>query len=112
MAGRVRRYRVVFHQQGRIYEIYAKKVVQGELFGFVQVEGILFGEKSQVVVDPSEEGLKREFEGVRRFQVPIHAVLRIDEVDREGASRVTPGEKGSRVTPFPGPIYTPRPGGK
>ena len=108
MAARARRYRVVFHQQGRVYEIYAKKVEQGELFGFVQVEGILFGEKSRVVVDPSEEGLKREFDGVRRFQVPIHAVLRIDEVEKEGVSRVAPGGKGE-VAPFPGPIYTPRP---
>ena len=108
--GRRRVYKVVFLNQGETFEIYAREVSQGSLFGFVEVEGILFGERTQVVVDPSEERLKSEFKGVQRIYVPIHSIVRIDEVEKEGVSRVTAaeeGEGGGTVTSFPGPIYTP-----
>jgi len=102
---RRKRYRISFLSQGKVYELYVRSISQGEIFGFVQFEGPLFGEKTQVVVDPSEEELKKEFFGVERCLVPMHAVLRIDEVSGEGVSRVTTAEKGSAVTPFPAPVY-------
>jgi len=100
-------FKVSFISQGKVYEIYAASVSQGDLFGFVAVEQLLFGEKSQVVVDPSEESLKLEFDGVKRTFIPLHAVLRIDEVEQPGAGRITDAEKGGKVTAFPSPIYTP-----
>ena len=59
-------FKVVFANQGKVYEIYARKVSHGALFGFVEVEDITFGERSAVVVDPAEEKVKAEFEGVAR----------------------------------------------
>jgi hypothetical protein len=101
-------YRVSFVQQGEVYEVYARHVSQGGLLGFVEIEQLLFGERSKVVVDPSEERLKKEFEGVRRIYVPMHAVIRIDQVERQGTGRISPPAKGGdTVTPFPMPIYTP-----
>lgn len=108
--GRRRVYKVVFLNQGEIFEIYAREVGQGSLFGFIEVEGLLFGERTQVVVDPSEERLKSEFKGVKRLYLPMHAIVRIDEVEKEGVSRVTAKEEaegGGTVTSFPSPIYTP-----
>ncbi len=81
-------YRVMFLNQGKIYEVYAKRVSQGDLYGFVAVEGITFGEKSSVVIDPSEERLKAEFEGVQTAHVPIHAIIRIDEVAKQGVAKI------------------------
>ncbi len=105
------RYRIVFHNQGQVYEIYAKSVSHGSMLGFVEVEGLLFGERTQVVVDPSEERLRTEFKGVTRFFVPMHAVVRIDEVEKEGASRITEAGKGEgTLMPFPSPVFT-KPGG-
>lgn len=66
----------------------------------------MFGERSAVVVDPSEEKVKAEFEGVKRTYLPLHSVLRVDEVRQQGAAKVTTFE-GSNVTPFPVPLYTP-----
>ncbi|MEL7059231.1 MAG: DUF1820 family protein [Acidobacteriota bacterium] len=106
-----RLYKVVFFSQGQVYEVYARSVSQGGLYGFVEVEELVFGERTQVVVDPSEERLKREFEGVKRFYLPMHTVLRIDEVEKEGVSRISesPDDKGKgNVTSFPMPVYTPR----
>jgi hypothetical protein len=100
-------YRVTFLNQGKLYEIYARSVSHGELFGFVEVADIVFGERTQVVVDPSEESLKLEFAGVARTFIPLHSVVRIDEVLKEGTARITEVPKTGTVTAFPTPIYTP-----
>lgn len=101
-------YRVAFVNEGEVWEVYCKSVVQSGLFGFIEIGDLLFGERSTVVVDPSEEKLKRVFEGVGRTYVPIHAVVRIDEVERRGAVSIHPvvGEKGKVVT-LPSPLHTP-----
>lgn len=102
-------YKVIFANQGKVYEIYASSVSQGGLFGFVEIEELLFGEKSAVVVDPSEEALKIEFKGVRRSFIPMHSILRIDQVDKQGTGRIRPGEEGtSNVAPFPMTIAPPQ----
>jgi hypothetical protein len=99
-------FKVVFANQGRVYEIYARKVGHGTLFGFVEVEELIFGERSAVVVDPSEEKIQAEFAGVKRTYLPLHSVIRIDEVRKSGISKVSTAE-GSNVTQFPFPVYTP-----
>ena len=99
-------YRVTFASQGKTYEIYARNVEHGELFGFVMIEELVFGERSSVVVDPSEEKLKSEFESVKRTYIPMHAVVRIDEVDKQGISKISSVD-GDNVTTFPMPVYTP-----
>ena len=106
---RQRTYRVSFHNQGKIYEIYARNVSQSGLMGFVEIENIVFGERTTLVVDPSEEHLKSEFDGVSRTYIPMHSVIRIDEVEKSGPSKITEG-RGDKVTPFPvftGPVGSP-----
>lgn len=96
-------YRVIFVNQGKVFEFYAKNVFQGGLHGFVEVEGLVFGETSTLVVDPSEERLKAEFSGVERTYIPMHAVIRIDQVAKRGTAKISKlGEKGDKVMPFPG----------
>ena len=65
-------FRIVFVNQGKVYEIYARKVSHGGLFGFVEVEELVFGERSSVVLDPAEERIKSEFAGVKRSYLPLH----------------------------------------
>ena len=99
-------YRISFYNQGSIYELHARVVHQSAMFAFVEIEGIIFGERSSVVVDPSEEKLKSEFAGVTRTYIPLQAVIRIDEVEREGANKIiATDEKPGKITPFP--ISTP-----
>ena len=98
-------YRVTFHNQGKVYEIYARKVHQSGLFGFIEIEDLLFGEKSSVVVDPSEENLKSEFSGVQRTYIPMHSVVRIDEVEKTGHPKIMEDTgSGGKIAPFP--VYT------
>ena len=101
-------YKVVFHNQGKIYELHCGRVSQSDMYAFIEIADIIFGERSVVVVDPSEERLKSEFEGVKRTYIPMHAVIRIDEVSKEGINKIVGASDGdSNVTPFPMPMYTP-----
>ena len=103
-----RTYRIIFSSHGQVYEIYAKRVTQAELYGFVQVEDIVFGQRSSVVVDPSEEKLKTEFEGVKRIFLPIYSVARIDEVEKEGVGRIhSKTDAEGKVSFFPSSIVPP-----
>ena len=99
-------FKVVFMSQGQVYEIYARSVGHGEMFGFVEVEELVFGERTTLVVDPSEEKIKSEFENVKRTYLPMHAIIRIDEVDKQGVSKISKLE-GGNVAQFPMPVYTP-----
>ena len=103
-------YKVIFFSQGKTYELYARAIAQGNLYGFVEVEKLVFGERSALVVDPSEEKLRDEFSGVKRIFIPMHAIMRIDEVEKAGIGKIKDGE--GNVTPFPGPMYTPGGAGK
>ena len=81
--------KVLFVREGKVWEIYARNVSHGSLFGFLEVEDFVFGTRSSVVVDPSEERVRSEFEGVKRTWLPLHSVLRVDEVKKGGPSKIT-----------------------
>ena len=101
-------YKVIFHNQGKVYELYAGRVYQSELYGFVEVEELIFGEHSALLVNPAEERLQHEFAGVRRTFIPLYAIIRIDEVDKEGVSKIrATSESTGNIAPFPGPFYPP-----
>src|SRR3954447_20036458 len=99
-------FKIMFVNQGKVYEVYARKVSQGRLFGFIEVEELVFGERSTVVVDPGEERIKSEFNGVKCTMLPMHSILRIDEVKKQGVSKISALE-GSNVTQFPMGMYPP-----
>jgi len=99
-------FKIMFVNQGKVYEVYARKVGQGRLFGFIEVEDLTFGERSKVLLDPAEERIKSEFEGVKCTMLPMHSILRIDEVKKQGVSKITTLE-GGNIAQFPMGIYQP-----
>jgi hypothetical protein len=101
-----RLYKVVFFNDTATTEIYTRNVSHGGLFGFIEVEELVFGERTRVVIDPGEERIQSEFTGVKRTFIPVHAVVRIDEVEKQGVSKITDAS-GGNVTQFPVPVYTP-----
>lgn len=95
-------YRITFSYLDAIYEMYARKVYESDLFGFVEVEEFVFGEHTSLVVDPSEERLKTEFHEVTRTYVPAHAVLRIDVVHKRGTAKIHDKQPvNGKISPFP-----------
>lgn len=95
-------YRIIFLNQNEIYELYARYVGQSDMLGFIEIEELVFGEKSELVIDPTEERLRAEYAGVQRTYVPLHAIIRIDEVEKRGNSRIRPlAGDSAKVAPFP-----------
>ncbi|MEO0442542.1 MAG: DUF1820 family protein [Pseudomonadota bacterium] len=105
-------YKVIFYNQGEIYEIYARDIYQSEIYGFIEVEEFIFGDADKVILNPGEERLKQEFSGVKRSFVPIQAIIRIDEVERGGEGKVKEIKSSDKVAKFPSDsfITTPKPG--
>ncbi len=94
-------YKVIFQSQNQVYEVYARQVFQSDLWGFIEIEELVFGERSKLVVDPSEEKLKNEFSGVKRSYIPMQAIIRIDEVDKEGTAKISESNGSGNISPFP-----------
>lgn len=92
-------YRVIFVNQDQLFEVYARAVSNSSLFGFVEIEELVFGSRSNLVVDPGEDRLKSMFAEVKRSLIPMHSVVRIDEVEKEGQSKIT--EVKGNVSRFP-----------
>jgi len=107
-------FKIMFVNQGKVYEVYARKVSQGRLFGFIEIEELVFGERSTVVLDPGEERIKSEFAGVKCTMLPMHSILRIDEVKKQGQAKISALEGGGNVAQFPLGMYHPanEPGSK
>ena len=100
----MRIFRISFHNNGKVYQLHAQQVSQGELYGFIEVRDLLFGERTSLVIDPAEEKLQAEFAGVERLILPMHAVIRIEEVEKHGKNKILEIDGTiSNITPFPLP---------
>lgn len=95
-------YKVIFQNGNQVFEVFARQIYQSDMWGFIEVEEFVFGERSAILVDPGEEKLKNEFSGVKRSYIPLQSIIRIDEVDKEGSSKVSSvSSPESNVTKFP-----------
>lgn len=99
MSDHERIYRVLFVSQDQVYEVFARHVFQSEMWGFIELEEFVFGSRSDLVVDPGEEKLKQQFADVKRSYVPMQAIIRIDEVHKEGVAKITDAK--GKITAFP-----------
>jgi len=81
-------YRIRYQSEDKLYEIYARKVDTSAMFGFVEIGDFVWGRRSSVIVDPSEQVLRNEFDGVSRTYVPYNAIRRIDVVEKSGSGKI------------------------
>ncbi|MEM9303765.1 MAG: DUF1820 family protein [Pseudomonadota bacterium] len=94
-------YKVIFHNHGKVYELFARSASSSGLYGFVEIGELVFEDDSAMVIDPTEERMREEFADVRTLHLPMHSVIRVEEVDRRGACTIRDSESGEKVTPFP-----------
>lgn len=96
-------YRIIFYQDGKTYEVYARYISEEHLMGFIEVEDLLFGDQqSSLVIDTGEEKLRAEFKGVKRTYIPMHNIVRIDEVKQQGVAKITESKTpASNIRQFP-----------
>ena len=97
-------YKITFLNAGRIYELYARNVSAGTLWGFTEVAELVFDVHDGVVIDPTEERLRDEFGDTRVLHLPMQSIVRIEEVEKKGQSAIRDAATGEKVvTPFPMP---------
>jgi hypothetical protein len=97
-------FKVTFLNHGRIYELYARHVASGNLWGFTEVSELVFDVNDGVVIDPTEERLRDEFGDTRVLHLPMQSIVRIEEVEKKGQSAIRDAATGEAVvTPFPMP---------
>ena len=94
-------YKVIFHNHGKIYELYAKKISSSDLYGFTYIAELNFSQNDGLLVDPTEEKLKEEFAGTTGLHLPMHSIVRIEEVLERGIAKVRDANTGEKITPFP-----------
>jgi hypothetical protein len=98
-------FKVTFLSLGKVYELYARRVASGELWGFVEVADLVFDVREGLLVDPVEEQLRSEFAGTRALHLPMQSVLRVEEVEHKGHAAIRDAATGEKVvTPFPLPL--------
>lgn len=97
-------YKITFLSQGKSIELYAREVSSSGLWGFIEVGDLVFEPAGEgLVIDPTEERLREEFAGTKRLHLPMHAVVRIEEVERRGVCRIRDAATGEKVVPLPVP---------
>ena len=94
-------YRIAFLNHGKVYELFCTGVCTSGLLGFLEVSGLELGDKDSLVVDPTEEKMRDEFDGVEVLHLPLHSVLRVEQVKKKGQLVIRERENGEKVTPFP-----------
>jgi hypothetical protein len=94
-------YKIIFLNHGKVYELYSEGVTSSGLFGFIEVSNLVFDSGDGLVVDPTEEKLRQEFEDAKVLHLPIQSVLRVEEVDKRGQCIIRDRKSGEKVTPFP-----------
>ena len=101
-------YKVTFLSQGKSYELYAHQVGSSELWGFTAVSELVFEPRGEgLVVDPGEERLREEFGDTRVLHLPLHAVVKVEEVEKRGPVAIRDAASGEKIAPFP--LAPPRP---
>ncbi len=94
-------FKIIFHNHGKVYELYAKGVTSSGLYGFVEVHELVFEDGDSMVIDPTEEKMREEFANVTSLHLPMHSVVRVEEVAQRGACKIRDRESGEKITPFP-----------
>ena len=96
-----RLYKIIFLNNGKVYELFSEGVTSSGLWGFIEVSDLVFDLTEGLVVDPTEEKMREEFKDARVLHLPIQSVLRVEEVEKRGQCLIRDRDSGEKVTPFP-----------
>ncbi|WWP01308.1 MAG: DUF1820 family protein [Candidatus Dasytiphilus stammeri] len=92
-------YRIQFMNNSKNYQLYVREISNSSLFGFIEIGDFIFTTPSTVLIDPSTEKLKMEFQDVTKSYIPVQAVIRIDRVKTQGSKSLK--DIGDNIATFP-----------
>src|SRR3546814_19894406 len=90
-------YKIVFHNHGKVYELYARRVAASAIWGFTAVGELVFDVHDGVVVDPTEERLRAAFGTTRALHLPMQSIVRVEEVETTGQSAIRAADSRRQV---------------
>ena len=95
-------FKVIFHNHNKVYELFCRKVVGSDIaYGFVEISDLVFETDESLVIDPTEERLREEFADVERLNLPLHSIIRVEQVRKRGACVIRDSKSGEKVTQLP-----------
>ena len=94
-------YRVTFLRMGEPRQIYAKSVGSSDMLGFMEISDFQFGEPESVIVDPSVDKLRTEFDGVTAIYLPLHSIISVEEVKNAGQPKILKLPAGVKANLIP-----------
>ena len=94
-------YKIIFLNQSKVYELYARDVFSSEIYGFIYVADLVFDQNKTIVIDPAEDKIRDEFENVNVLHLPMQSVIRIEEVKKKMSCKIREIKKGDNISHFP-----------
>lgn len=94
-------YKAVFLNQAKVYELYCKQVASSNLYGFIELSNLQFESDHSLVIDPTEERMREEFGETQTLFLPVHSIVRIEQVKKRGACVIRDQKSGEKVTALP-----------
>jgi hypothetical protein len=99
-------FKIIFINNGKVYELYAREVFSSEIYGFIYVADLVFDQNKTIVIDPAEEKLREEFKNANVLHLPIQCVTRIEEVKKKMSCTIRDFKSGESMNPL-SPLPTP-----
>lgn len=75
-------FRVMFTQRDQLCELYAKQLAESDMYGFIVIEELVLPPLLPSQKEAGETRQPNEFEDVIRTYLPVHSIVRIDEVEK------------------------------
>lgn len=94
-------YKIIFLNQSKVYELYARDVFSSDIYGFIYVSDLVFDQNKTIVIDPAEDKLRDEFENVNVLHLPLQSVIRIEEVKKKLSCKIRDIKQGENISQFP-----------
>ena len=86
-----RLYKIIFLNQGKVYELFSESVSSSGLWGFIEVSGLVFESGEGLVVDPTEERMRQEFISAAEFPKFVQVVKEmVEQVKKLGPTPLKP----------------------
>lgn len=75
-------FRVKFTEHNETFVVFCKFISEESLVGFLELDEIFIPESALTEDDsPAMDALKKDLSGVQRMYLPLHVIIRVDEVE-------------------------------
>jgi hypothetical protein len=85
----VAKYRVHFVWKEKEYQLLARSLDLTHPY-FVSIKDLLFPKGKNIIIDPSEDDVRKKFSETNHIMIPLQSVSMIEELADDGASKVMP----------------------